>query len=176
MQNPNCDGAHCANEAGEVRTLPAGGGSNIILCKSCFCYEIKWRRDRNTALDKADRFPLPKWSGLKVYLPAITQKETGGVQPIIAANSSNGRIYSNWGLFEGGSRIAIVSVKSPEREHLLAERLADAYNELAALLAVAEAATMLLAAQDEDGRPHITSTGNQLRKTLSNLKTIRSKS
>ena len=61
------------------------------------------------------------------------------IAPIIAANSGNGRIYNNWGLFQDGVRIATIFAPTPEREHELAMRLEKCANEYSALVAVAEA-------------------------------------
>ena len=65
--NPNCDGQRCKINKGEVRILPAGGDSNIILCRHCFEYEMKWRYERNKELSYACRFDIPKWESLKIY-------------------------------------------------------------------------------------------------------------
>ena len=67
IHNNNCDGAHCTSETGEVRTLPAGGDSNIILCEACFRHELAFRRERNRELSKDCAFDLPDWESLKVY-------------------------------------------------------------------------------------------------------------
>jgi hypothetical protein len=67
--NPNCDGAHCKADRGEVRTLPTGGDSNAILCRSCFAYELSFRRDRNRELAPFARFDLPDWFDLAEYPP-----------------------------------------------------------------------------------------------------------
>ncbi len=69
--NPNCDGAHCYKEDGEVRKLPLGGGSNLILCENCFDYEINWRREENYEcrnVNNPPKFPnLPAWQDLGLY-------------------------------------------------------------------------------------------------------------
>ena len=67
-QNPNCDGGYCTREAGEVRRLPTGGNSAAILCRSCYEYEIAYRRERNKELAKDCAFDLPAWDSLKTYL------------------------------------------------------------------------------------------------------------
>jgi hypothetical protein len=67
MQNPNCDGGVCLNHKGQVRVLPSGGDSNLILCQACFFHEIAWRKERNKDLCKENHFKLPKWEDLKVY-------------------------------------------------------------------------------------------------------------
>lgn len=69
MQNNNCDGS-TSNRClplGEVRVLPSGGNSNIILCFNCYRHEIAWRKERNKELSKDCQFKLPKWEDLKVY-------------------------------------------------------------------------------------------------------------
>jgi len=61
--NPNCDGNHCRQANGEVRVLPSGGDSNLILCLECFCHEMDWRKERN----RERAFRIPTWNSLKVY-------------------------------------------------------------------------------------------------------------
>ena len=65
--NPNCDSQRCIKEHGEVRVLPIEGSSNVILCKHCFEYEMRWRHGRNKDLSYSCRFDIPKWENLKVY-------------------------------------------------------------------------------------------------------------
>jgi hypothetical protein len=65
--NPNCDGYKCGSKTGEVRLLPTGGSSNLILCRRCFDYEIAFRKDRNKELGKFAQFKLPAWEELEVY-------------------------------------------------------------------------------------------------------------
>jgi hypothetical protein len=67
IHNPNCDGGQCTRPSGQVRKLPTGGGSNLILCRSCFVHEINYRRERNAELDKDVQFSLPSWDELEVY-------------------------------------------------------------------------------------------------------------
>lgn len=67
MKNPNCDNDKCVSANGQVRVLPVGGQSNMILCRKCFDYEILYRRDRNRKLSKDCQFALPSWDDLKVY-------------------------------------------------------------------------------------------------------------
>lgn len=67
MQHPNCDGGVCLSLKGEIRVLPSGGDSNLILCRSCFFHEIAFRKERNKELSADCRFDLPKWEDLKVY-------------------------------------------------------------------------------------------------------------
>lgn len=64
--NPNCDGAHCTSTSGEVRVLPSGG-SNLILCRSCYMHEMHFRKDRNEYLSDIAQFPIPAWETLKPY-------------------------------------------------------------------------------------------------------------
>jgi hypothetical protein len=68
MKNPNCDNEMCRTETGEVRVLPSGGDSNLILCRACFNYEIFFRRDRNKYLSEDAQFDLPTWKELGIYL------------------------------------------------------------------------------------------------------------
>ena len=65
--NPNCDGDKCGSEKGEVRLLPTGGNSNLILCRRCFDNEIAFRKDRNKELGQFAKFKLPAWEDLEVY-------------------------------------------------------------------------------------------------------------
>lgn len=67
IHNSNCDGDKCRFAVGEVRVLPTGPDSNAILCFDCFIWELKWRRERNKELAKANQFKRPKWTSLKVY-------------------------------------------------------------------------------------------------------------
>lgn len=64
FNNPNCDGAHCRSQEGEVRVLPYGGGGNLILCKSCFDFELAWRKGENR---RSRNFELPTWKSLDIY-------------------------------------------------------------------------------------------------------------
>ncbi len=66
LMNPNCDGSGPCN-MGEVRVLPSGGDSNLILCRTCFYREIVFREGRNRELAEFARFKLPEWETLKVY-------------------------------------------------------------------------------------------------------------
>ena len=67
MQNYNCDGAHCQRSNGETRFLPTSGGANIILCKSCYFYELNWRREENKRLSGTAKYDLPDWGTLKLH-------------------------------------------------------------------------------------------------------------
>src|SRR5688572_24202492 len=71
MKNPNCDNDRCAIENGETRSLPVGGGGNAILCRSCFCFEMEFRRER--IADGVDE-DLPKWESLKVYSEGVSEQ------------------------------------------------------------------------------------------------------
>jgi hypothetical protein len=63
--NVDCNGDKCSPYSSkQVRILPTGGGSNAILCKSCYINEIEFRKYRiNQGVD----YELPKWEDLKVY-------------------------------------------------------------------------------------------------------------
>ena len=65
--NNYCCGAG-PHTAGEVRVMPCGGDSNLILCRSCWYAELAYRIDRHkeqagTGLKTA----LPAWETAKVY-------------------------------------------------------------------------------------------------------------
>ncbi len=68
-QNWNCDGDHYEHELGQIRVLPSGGNSNMLLCFSCWKHEINWRKGRNRELGKENQFKLPAWHELEVYKP-----------------------------------------------------------------------------------------------------------
>jgi hypothetical protein len=67
MLNSNCDGGCCLRSEGEVRVLPTGGSSNLILCRACYEHELAWRRERNRELGAAFKFELPTWDSLEIY-------------------------------------------------------------------------------------------------------------
>jgi hypothetical protein len=67
--NPNCDGSHCLETAGEVRVMPYGGDGHLILCHACYRVEMAFRRERNLELLHYCHFDLPSWDSLKVYSP-----------------------------------------------------------------------------------------------------------
>jgi hypothetical protein len=67
IRNPECGGAHCTKDKGEVRLLPTGEGSNAILCHACYRHEISYRRERNRSLGEFAKFSLPPWESLEVY-------------------------------------------------------------------------------------------------------------
>ena len=62
--NPYCCGSHCSSETAEVRVLPYGEGSHLILCYACFRYEWNYRRDE---IRYGRQFELPAWSDLEPY-------------------------------------------------------------------------------------------------------------
>ena len=73
MQNNNCDGSdHCT--PGEVRTLPLGPHSNLIVCHAHYLKEMAYRKERNEGIPRkmiklgdSERFDLPTWESLKIY-------------------------------------------------------------------------------------------------------------
>lgn len=69
-KNWNCDGDNCLNSNGEIRVLPTGGGSNLLLCQECFEHEMVYRRARNRELSKDCQFKILKWEELKIYDPS----------------------------------------------------------------------------------------------------------
>lgn len=67
LHNPNCDGSdeHCRGSL-EVRTLPLGGGANLIVCRACFDHEMAWRKAENQR-GVAQSWDIPDWDSLMVY-------------------------------------------------------------------------------------------------------------
>jgi hypothetical protein len=65
VHNYNCDGGNCTTEDGEVRRLPCGAGTNLILCRECYDREMSFRQERNNAYGKW-LFQVPKWEELSV--------------------------------------------------------------------------------------------------------------
>jgi hypothetical protein len=76
--NPNCDGDHCTNEAGEVRVYPLGAGGNLILCQACWAHENRYRYDRAFEYNGSKKpdiagtegeklWPQENWYTAKVY-------------------------------------------------------------------------------------------------------------
>jgi hypothetical protein len=63
-QNPMCDGSHCIAKGGKVRMLPLTAISNLLLCYSCYRYEIKYRKK---CLAEGMPYDLPGWKDLKIY-------------------------------------------------------------------------------------------------------------
>jgi hypothetical protein len=66
-RNPNCDNDKCELSRGQVRVMPSGGDSNLILCRACWEYELLFRRDQNKELAEDCQFDLPTWKGARVY-------------------------------------------------------------------------------------------------------------
>lgn len=67
MNNPMCDGSGPCHP-GQVRVLPLGSNphhGNLILCRSCFGREIRYRRARNFTLAADCAFALPMWEDLR---------------------------------------------------------------------------------------------------------------
>jgi len=65
MQN-RCDGAGPHAE-GAVKKMPYGGGGSVILCRSCWANELRYRSNRNKELVNCELFDLPDWTTAKVY-------------------------------------------------------------------------------------------------------------
>lgn len=61
---PYCDHGHYAEE---VRRMPTGSGSAILVCYLHYLHEINYRRERNKELSKELRYVLPEWEHLPVY-------------------------------------------------------------------------------------------------------------
>jgi len=75
MHNCDCDGSHCQKPDGEVRLLPTGGSSNLILCHACYLHEIRYRKERNRDLGLTFQFSLPRWEDLEVYNVTLFRKD-----------------------------------------------------------------------------------------------------
>lgn len=73
-QNPNCDGSHCRSESGEVRVYPLGAGGNLILCRSCWENENRYRRERGREHRNPENWPEVAWDAAEVYAPARPQE------------------------------------------------------------------------------------------------------
>ena len=72
-KNPNCDNDKCTDPRGQVRTMPTGGGGNIILCRTCWENELRFRQERNKELGKDVQFDLPSWESSLPYGWTITE-------------------------------------------------------------------------------------------------------
>lgn len=59
--NPRCDGSHCTEENGAVKLFPLGGGSNGILCLSCWAHENKYRYERGKETGRPEDWPQLNW-------------------------------------------------------------------------------------------------------------------
>jgi hypothetical protein len=58
----SCDHGH--QTFGDVRSLPIGGGANVIVCREHYGTEMQFRRERIAA---GAPFDLPEWESLTVY-------------------------------------------------------------------------------------------------------------
>ena len=67
IKSKNCDGDKCTCTHGEVRRLPTGGGSNAILCRTCYRHEMSWRMERNKQLSPENHYDFPRWEDLVSY-------------------------------------------------------------------------------------------------------------
>ena len=69
-----CDGGH--ETRGEIRRLPTGGGSAVLVCRDCYAKEITFRRERNRELEPSCRFDLPAWDALEVCTADMGEAES----------------------------------------------------------------------------------------------------
>ena len=67
MKNWNCDGAHCTETSGQVRTYPLGGGANLILCLSCAAQENRYRYQRGRETRRPEDWPQVNWHACEPY-------------------------------------------------------------------------------------------------------------
>lgn len=65
-KNYNCDGAHCTDPKGEVRTYKLGAGGNLILCRACWQHENAWRCEQAKIYDP-ENWPQIDWNRAEVY-------------------------------------------------------------------------------------------------------------
>jgi hypothetical protein len=63
----SCDG-NGPHGGKDIRVLPIGGDSNLLVCHYCFVREIDYRIERNRGLSNECKFDLPSWKNLKIYL------------------------------------------------------------------------------------------------------------
>ena len=66
----NCDGSG-PHTPGTVKLMPTGGDGNLILCRSCWLRELRYRQDRNRSLGDFAKFDLPTWESGRVYGEAV---------------------------------------------------------------------------------------------------------
>lgn len=67
LHNPDCDGANCRAESGEVRVYPLGAGGNLILCRACWAHENRYRYERGRETSRPDDWPQLSWEKAEVY-------------------------------------------------------------------------------------------------------------
>lgn len=67
MKNVNCDNDKCLSFTGQVRVLPIGGGSNLIVCQHCFNHEMNYRKELNKGRRIFTQFDIVRWKDLEIY-------------------------------------------------------------------------------------------------------------
>jgi hypothetical protein len=70
VRNWECCGSHCTDAKSEVRKYPLGGGANLILCRSCWANENRYRADRARDTSRPADFPQEKWETAEVMCEA----------------------------------------------------------------------------------------------------------
>lgn len=68
-KNQNCDGAHCSQPHGIIKKLPLGGGANLLLCRSCFDNEMRYRKQRALDTKAPENWKILNWEDLEIYNP-----------------------------------------------------------------------------------------------------------
>lgn len=66
--NPNCGNDRCKLSTGQVRRVPTSDSGAIILCFSCYMYEMAWRIQENRRKDIACKYDIPLWADLEIYI------------------------------------------------------------------------------------------------------------
>lgn len=62
----SCDHGH--QTCDEIRSLPIGGGGNVLVCKKHYNKEMEFRRER---ISCGIPFDLPSWEKLTLYLQEL---------------------------------------------------------------------------------------------------------
>lgn len=103
MTNPNCDNNKCTTAIGEVRVYPLGAGGNLIVCRSCWHHENRYREQRqreamragDTRAAAAAKWPIESWDAATVYAGApVTPAELQFKYVLVSqAFKFEGRIY-----------------------------------------------------------------------------------
>lgn len=71
LKNWQCDNTHCADPSGQVRVYPLGAGGNLILCRSCWEHENRYRLERQRDYGQphaAELWPVQDWAQAVIYL------------------------------------------------------------------------------------------------------------
>jgi len=69
-KNNNCDNDKCIEPHGEIRVYPLGGGANLLLCRSCWAHENRYRKERGCETGQLENWPVLQWTSAEVYKTA----------------------------------------------------------------------------------------------------------